>query len=40
MTTVTRHHRHVDLGAAKLESLRLKLRLRRRRPSSRAAARS
>jgi hypothetical protein len=32
-------HRHVDLGAAKLESLRLKLRLRRRRPSSQATAR-
>jgi len=35
MTTVTRH-RHVDLGAAQLERLRRKLRLRRRRPSSRA----
>jgi hypothetical protein len=32
------HHRHVDLGAAKLETLRRKLRLRRRRPSSRAAS--
>ncbi|HEX3807538.1 MAG TPA: hypothetical protein VHV52_12245 [Gaiellaceae bacterium] len=31
------HHRHVDLGAAKLETLRRKLRLRRRRPSNRAS---
>jgi hypothetical protein len=39
MTTTISRHRHVDLGAAKLDTLRLKLRLRRRRPSSRAARR-
>jgi len=35
MTTTTRH-RHVDLSAAKLDLLRRKFRVRRRRPSSRA----